>query len=168
MRSGPLRPTSNHSKDIQVRHPFLTTMALLLLGLSAPQAYARVCDVAISADDAMKFNQAEIKIAAACTQVKLTLRHTGSFPADMMGHNWVLARTADVQSLATAGAKSTFADSYVPKGDARAIAFTKVVGGGESTSIAFPTSKLSKGGDYTFFCSFPGHWSVMKGRLVFG
>lgn len=168
MRSGPLRQTSNHSKDIQVRHYFLTTMALLLLGLSAPQAYAKACNVSISANDAMKFDQAEIKIAATCTQVKLTLKHTGSFPADMMGHNWVLAKTADVQSLATAGGKATFADSYVPKGDARAVAFTKVIGGGESTTITFPTSKLKKGVDYTFFCSFPGHWNMMKGKLIFG
>lgn len=151
-----------------MRHNFLTTMALLLLGLSVPQAYAKACNVSINANDAMKFDQAEIKIAAACTQVKLTLKHTGSFPADMMGHNWVLARTADVQSLATAGGKSTFADSYVPKGDARAIAFTKVIGGGQSTTITFPTSKLKKGSDYTFFCSFPGHWNMMKGKLIFG
>ncbi|HEX7804042.1 MAG TPA: azurin [Pseudoxanthomonas sp.] len=143
-------------------------MALLLLGLSAPQAYAKACNVSISANDAMKFDQAEIKIAATCTQVKLTLKHTGSFPADMMGHNWVLAKTADVQSLATAGGKATFADSYVPKGDARAVAFTKVIGGGESTTITFPTSKLKKGVDYTFFCSFPGHWNMMKGKLIFG
>mgnify|MGYP006273075589 CR=1 FL=1 len=22
------------------------------------------------------------------------------------------------------------------------------------------------GGDYTFFCSFPGHWSVMHGKFI--
>ena len=59
-------------------------------------------------------------------------------------------------------------NNYVPKDDKRIIAHTKVVGGGESTSITFPTSSLKKGGDYTFFCSFPGHWSVMKGKLTFG
>ncbi|MEP6907468.1 MAG: azurin, partial [Pseudoxanthomonas sp.] len=141
--------------------------ALLLLAMFAPQAHAKVCNVAIHADDAMKFSQTEIKIAATCSQVTLTLKHTGSFPAEMMGHNWVLAGTKDFQSLAAAGEKSTLANSYLPKGDARVIAFTKVVGGGESTTITFPTSKLSKGGDYTFFCSFPGHWSLMKGKLTF-
>jgi azurin len=43
-----------------------------------------------------------------------------------------------------------------------------VIGGGETTTVTFPTSKLKKGGDYTFFCSFPGHWSIMKGKLTFG
>ncbi len=151
-----------------MRHHSLLTPALLLLALCAPQAYAKTCDVAIEGDDAMTFSKTEIRIAAACTQVKLTLKHTGKFPAAAMGHNWVLAKTADFQPLAIAGGQSTIANSYLPKGDARAIAFTKVVGGGESTTITFPTSKLAKGGDYTFFCSFPGHWSMMKGKLTFG
>ena len=34
--------------------------------------------------------------------------------------------------------------------------------------ITIPMDKFEKGGDYTFFCSFPGHWSVMKGKLIFG
>ena len=25
---------------------------------------------------------------------------------------------------------------------------------------------LQRGGDYTYFCSFPGHWNVMRGKLV--
>ncbi len=38
----------------------------------------------------------------------------------------------------------------------------------ESDTITIPMDKFQKGGDYTFFCSFPGHWSVMKGKLIFG
>ena len=60
------------------------------------------------------------------------------------------------------------ADSYLPPGDPHVLAFTPVIGGGESTTITFSTGKLEKGGDYTFFGSFPGHWSMMKGKLVFG
>ena len=53
-------------------------------------------------------------------------------------------------------------------GDARVIAHTKIIGGGQTTSVTFPTSKLKKGEAYTFFCSFPGHWSIMKGAFKFG
>ena len=28
------------------------------------------------------------------------------------------------------------------------------------------TSKFKKGGDYTFLCSFPGHYSIMKGKVL--
>ena len=41
------------------------------------------------------------------------------------------------------------------------------IGGGESTEITFSTEKLKSGGDYSFFCSFPGHWAIMKGKFKF-
>ncbi len=145
--------------------PALAVVVLLLL---SPAAYAKTCKVAIEANDQMQFNQKEIKVAADCTQVSLTLKHTGKLAANLMGHNWVLAKSSEFRSLAMAGGNATLADSYLPKGDARTIAFTKVLGGGESTTITIPTKKLTKGGDYTFFCSFPGHWNMMKGKLVFG
>jgi azurin len=48
------------------------------------------------------------------------------------------------------------------------IAFTKIVGGGQTTSVKFPASKLKKGEAYSFFCSFPGHYSIMRGTFKFG
>jgi azurin len=144
---------------------------VLILVLSFPfasSAWARTCAVAIEGNDQMKFDLPAIALAADCTEVALTLKHTGKLAANVMGHNWVLTTTADFQPVAMAGVRSTLADSYLPKGDARVLANTKVIGGGESTTVVFSTAKLSKGGDYTFFCSFPGHWSLMKGTLTFG
>ncbi len=142
---------------------------VLLAGLVlAPSAHARVCAVALDSTDQMSFSQKEIKVAADCSQVKLTLRHTGKLAATTMGHNWVLTRSADYQPVAMAGMRMKLADSYLPKGDARVLAHTPVIGGGQSTSVTFSTARLTKGGDYTFFCSFPGHFAIMKGRFVFG
>jgi azurin len=45
------------------------------------------------------------------------------------------------------------------------IAATKVIGGGESTTITIDMAKLAPGGDYTFFCSYPGHSPMMRGRF---
>jgi azurin len=141
---------------------------VLLAGLMlAPAAHARVCAVSIDSTDQMSFSQKEIKVGADCSQVKLTLRHTGKLAATAMGHNWVLTRTPD-QPVAMAGMRTSLADSYLPKGDARVLAHTAVIGGGQTTSVTFSTAKLAKGGDYTFFCSFPGHFAMMKGKLVFG
>jgi len=134
----------------------------------APSAMARVCAVSIDSTDQMSFNQKEIKVGADCSQVKLTLRHTGKLAATAMGHNWVLTRTPDYQPVAMAGMRTSLADSYLPKGDARVLAHTAVIGGGQTTSVTFSTAKLAKGGDYTFFCSFPGHFAMMKGRFLFG
>ncbi|WP_313345812.1 azurin [Stenotrophomonas sp.] len=142
---------------------------VLLAGLMlAPVAHARVCAVSVDSTDQMRFSQKEIKVAADCSQVKLTLRHTGTLAATAMGHNWVLTKTTDYPPVAMAGMRMTLADSYLPKKDARVLAHTAVIGGGQSTSVTFATAALRKGGDYTFFCSFPGHFALMKGRFVFG
>jgi azurin len=146
----------------------IPVLLLALAGLlPAAPVLARTCAVTIESNDRMQFSLPQITVAAHCTQVDLTLKHTGKMAANVMGHNWVLTRTADFQPVATLGMRSTLADSYLPKGDARVIAFTPVIGGGQTTRVRFATNKLVRGGDYTFFCSFPGHWGMMKGKLVF-
>lgn len=124
------------------------------------------CDVEIEANDAMRFNKAEMTVDASCKEVTVKLKHVGKLPATSMGHNWVLSKTADVTPLATAGMSAGVANSYLPAGDARVLAATKVIGGGESTEVKFDISKLQAGGDYSFFCSFPGHWAIMKGKFI--
>jgi len=142
--------------------------AALALVAAAPFASAKTCSVAIEGNDQMQYNLKEITIAADCKEVEVTLSHAGKFPAAAMGHNWVLAKTEDLQAIVNAGATAGLDNNYLPKGDARIIASTKIIGGGESTSVKFSTSKLTKGGDYSFFCSFPGHWAIMHGKFLFG
>ena len=89
----------------------------------------------ISGNDAMKFDKTEIAIAGDCTQVELTLKHTGKLPAQAMGHNWVLTKTSDVSAVATDGIAAGLANDHVRKGDTRVLAHTKVIGGGQTTSI---------------------------------
>jgi azurin len=145
-----------------------TTLLLLSGLLLAGAAQAKTCALTIASNDQMQFDQAELKVAADCTTVELTLKHTGTLPATAMGHNWVLTETAAMRSVALAGMNAGVAAHYVKPGDERVLAATPVIGGGASTRISFSTAKLTKGGDYSFFCSFPGHWNVMKGKLVFG
>jgi len=128
----------------------------------------KVCKLEISGNDAMQYDKKELSVAADCTQVELTLKHAGKLPAQAMGHNWVLAKTADIAGVSNDGMSAGFASDHLKKGDARVIAHTKIVGGGESTSITFPTSALKKGEAYSFFCTFPGHSSIMKGAFKFG
>ena len=148
----------------------IRSLALCSLLAVAGNALAadKVCKLEISGNDAMQFDKKELAVAADCTQVELTLKHSGKLPAQAMGHNWVLSKTGDVAAVASDGIGAGFANDHVKKGDARVIAFTKIVGGGQSTSVTFPTSALTKGGAYTYFCSFPGHSAIMKGTLKFG
>jgi azurin len=145
-----------------------STVLLGALSVFAPLTYAKTCELSIEGNDAMQYNKKELAVAGDCTEVTLTLKHTGKLPAAAMGHNWVLTETSVAQAVDSAGMSAGLPNNYLPKDDKRVIAHTKVIGGGESTSVTFPTSKLKKGGDYTFFCSFPGHMAVMKGKLKFG
>jgi azurin len=139
----------------------------LLVAASGAFGADKVCKVDIAGNDQMQFDKKEIVIAPDCTEVELTLKHTGKLPAQAMGHNWVLTRTADVAATATDGLTAGLANDYLKKGDVRVIAHTKVIGSGQTSSVKFPTSKLKKGEAYTYFCSFPGHSSIMKGTLKF-
>jgi azurin len=148
----------------------LRSIAICSLLAIAGNAFGadKVCKLEITGTDAMQFDKKELSVAADCTQVELTLHHSGKLPAQAMGHNWVLAKTSDMAGVVSDGAAASFANDHIKPGDARVIAHTKIVGGGQTTSVTFPTSKLTKGGAYSFFCSFPGHSSMMKGAFKFG
>ena len=62
--------------------------------------------------------------------------------------------------------RSGLAGDYSPKGDARVIAATKLVGGGESADVTFKASALKAGEAYKFFCTFPGHSAMMNGTFA--
>jgi len=148
----------------------IRSLALCSLLAVTGNAFAadKVCAVEISGNDAMQFDKKEIAVAADCTQVEVTLKHSGKMPAQGMGHNWVLAKTADVAGISSDGMTAGLPNDYIKKGDARVIAHTKVIGGGQTTSVKFATSALKAGESYTFFCSFPGHSAIMKGAFKFG
>jgi azurin len=84
-----------------------------------------------------------------------------------MGHDWVLTRTSDVAAVANAGMGAGLANNFQQPGDKRIIAATKMVAGGERAVVKFSTSQLERGVSYSYFCSAPGHFSMMKGRFVF-
>jgi len=148
----------------------IRTLACLTLVLAAPGVFAadKVCKVDIASTDQMTFDKKEIAVAADCTEVEVTLHHVGKAPAAAMGHNWVLTKTADAQPVANDGLSAGIANDHIKKGDTRVIAHTKIIGGGQTTSVKFATSLLKKGEAYTFFCSFPGHIALMKGAFKFG
>ena len=142
-------------------------LALALTACAAGAAQAANCQLTVEANDMIQFNARALQVDASCNEVQLTLHHVGKLEAHVLGHDWVLARSADVSALANAGIAAGFDKGYLPQGDKRILAATKIVGGGEATTISFSTANLIPGGDYSFFCSYPGHTSMMRGRFQF-
>lgn len=143
-----------------------TVLALALLGAASYAQAAPNCTIKVKSNDAMQFDLKTATVSASCPKITIELTHTGKLAANVMGHNVVVSQTADVGAVAAAGIKAGLAAGYVPKGDAKVIAATPVIGGGASTRASFAGGKLKAGGDYSFYCSFPGHASMMKGKLV--
>ena len=141
-------------------------LALALVGAAGAAQAAGNCTVSLKGNDAMQFDLKEATVSASCATVTIELTHTGKLPVAAMGHNVVISTTADLAALAREAVKAGAANNYVPKGDARAIAFTPLIGGGATTRTTFPGKKLVAGTDYSFFCSFPGHSALMKGKLI--
>ena len=124
------------------------------------------CSVDIDGNDAMQFNLKNIDVPKSCAEFTVNLSHSGKLAKNVMGHNWVLSKASDAQGVAADGIPAGLDKAYVKPGDARVIAHTKVIGGGETDSVSFDVSKLKAGDSYAWFCSFPGHASIMKGTLT--
>lgn len=125
------------------------------------------CKATLEANDMMQFNQKTLSFSKDCKEISIELKHVGKLPAQTMGHNVVVVDTANIQAVATDGMSAGIDNQYVKQGDERVYGYSKVIGGGETTKLTFATDKLKAGGDYSFFCSFPGHWAIMKGKLEF-
>ena len=124
------------------------------------------CTFDIEVGDYLKFSAADMTVEKSCESVTVNLTHAGSLPANVMGHNWVLSVTDDLGAVAKDGMQAGIDGKYVKPGDSRVLAVSGVVGGGETTSVNFSTASLIAGGDYSFFCSVPGHSYSMRGNFA--
>ena len=141
----------------------------LCAGASAPLwAQSPACSLTVQSNDAMQFSTRHITVPKACKQFTVELVHTGKLPRNAMGHNWVLTKTADMRAVDSDGMDAGVDKGFLVPGDKRVIATTKLIGGGERDKVSVDVARLNAGEAYTFFCSFPGHSSIMKGTLALG
>ena len=115
----------------------------------------------LNSNDLMMFDKNLLK-GQAGKEINLTLNHTGKIAKEFMGHNFVLLKKdVDVDDFAQRAiiAKD---NQYIPEGD-ETIAYTNMLGGGESDSITFT---VDEPGSYIYICTFPGHYQIMKGEFI--
>ena len=121
-----------------------------------------VAEVVIEGNDQMKYNLDRIDVYEGQT-IRLTLKNVGVLSKEAMGHNWVLVKPGTDKDAFVAAAMTAKDNDYIPtEFESSIIAHTKLLGGGEETTIEFQAPAK---GFYSFFCSFPGHYAFMKGTL---
>ena len=117
----------------------------------------------VEANDAMQFNVSELR-AVAGQPITIELKHVGKFEKKIMGHNLVvLAAGVDMGKFAMVAAQAKDTDYIPAELKDQVLAHTKLLGGGEADTITFT---VAEAGTYDFLCSFPGHSTIMKGKLV--
>lgn len=116
----------------------------------------------LNSDDRMQFDRTELTVFEGQTIV-LTLVHTGTMPLTAMGHNFVLLTQGTSLSDFAKEALNARENEYIPTDLKNVIAYTGLIGGGESSTVTF---KAPEKGEYDFVCSFPGHYSIMKGKFI--
>lgn len=141
--------------------PTLALIALFASGASA----AADCAVTVDSTDQMTFSTHSLAVPKSCKTFSVTLTHSGSLPKNVMGHNLVISTASDQPSVVSDGMASGLANDYLKVGDSRVIAHTKVLGAGESDTLTLDVAALKEGESYQFYCTVPGHISMMLGDV---
>ena len=117
--------------------------------------------ITLNSNDKMQYDLSEIDVYEGQTVI-LTLHHKGTMPKAAMGHNFVLlTQGTEISKFANDAVKASDND-YIPTDKTNIIANTELIGGGETTEVTFNAPVK---GTYDFLCSFPGHYSIMKGKF---
>lgn len=121
--------------------------------------------VELTGNDLMKYSVTAIT-AKPGELLHVKLKNAGTLPKVAMAHNFILlAKGTDASAFANAAATAS-ATGYIPAQlKAKILASTALAGPGETVEVTFKAPAAP--GDYTFLCSFPGHFlSGMKGVLT--
>jgi azurin len=120
--------------------------------------------IKMTGDDQMRYNINEIKAKAGET-VRVELTNIGKLPAQAMSHNFVLLNRPvtndEFVAFATAAAQNP--PSYFPASTDLVLAHTKMLGPGEIDAVEFTAPAA---GTYEYLCTFPGHYAIMRGKLI--
>tara|TARA_B100000900_G_scaffold309362_1_gene268070 strand:- start:219 stop:659 length:441 start_codon:yes stop_codon:yes gene_type:complete len=139
----------------------IAVTTLFLFGSSV----ASECEITINGNDMMQYDVNTINVSSSCTNFDIKLIHSGKLDKSIMGHNIVIVPTDSFDEIIGMISMDAGIDNGFLPSDDRVIAKTAMIGGGETTSTSFDPAKLEAGKEYTFFCSFPGHYGIMRGKL---
>ena len=119
--------------------------------------------VNIDGTDTMMYSKNSFEVKSG-QKIKLTFKNTGKLPKVAMGHNIViLKKSVDLIKFCSEAVKFP-TNEYFPKGREKdVIGRTKLLGPGEEDTIYFMAPEP---GTYEYVCTFPGHFALMKGKMI--
>lgn len=111
--------------------------------------------------DQMKFAVENFTVQSGA-KVRLVMDNIATLAA--MQHNIViLTPDADINAVGTASIQAGPDNDYVPADNESILFYTAIAQPGEQTVIEFTAPAP---GEYPFICTFPGHYTLMKGVMI--
>ena len=108
--------------------------------------------------DQLLFNKESYTASEGATVV-LTLDNSST----IFQHNWVVVQNGTKDGVVAGGASAGPTNDYVPTGDDRVVANTRLLNPGETGEVRFTAPPA---GTYQFVCTFPGHNFTMFGDFI--
>lgn len=106
----------------------------------------------------MRFEPTQINVSAN-QKVKLTLINESSDAS--MPHNFCLIENGMAEKVGKAAIDAGTENNFIPDLP-QVLAHTKLLQPKEKTTIEFETPPV---GEYDYICTYPGHYTMMKGKL---
>lgn len=148
----------------------IKTSLILLFALAfSIQAFASgnnetVREIVVKGTDNMQFDLTLIEAKPGET-IRLTLKVNSNMPKTAMAHNIAIVDLGvNTEEFVLASMGESDNEYIAPSYEKNVIANTKMIGGGESSTVEFTVPETP--GDYEYVCTFPGHYfGGMKGVL---
>jgi azurin len=138
---------------------------LVLSAAAVVTTLAADVTVELTGNDQMQYDKKEFTVTEG-DNVTLKFKHIGKLPKAAMGHNVVILKPGTAMPTFAMKCAPAAATDYIPadaESTALIVAHTKMIGGGEETSITFTAPAA---GEYPYLCTFPGHFGVMNGKMT--
>ncbi|MCW1925508.1 plastocyanin/azurin family copper-binding protein [Luteolibacter arcticus] len=133
--------------------------------VSAAAPAAEVVKLELTADDRMVYSKTAFEVVSG-QKVSLVFKNTSAKGEKSMKHNVVLLKPGTTIIQFAAKCNAAAATGYVPtdkESKALMVGNTRLIGGGETATLNFVAGEP---GEYPFFCSSPGHFDKMFGKIV--
>jgi len=127
-----------------------------------------VKEINLTCDKSLKGGTIKISNLSVLTDALVTIKfkNTSNLAKEIAGHNVVVSKDSDFDALTNMVDPSNGMDEGFLPSTPMVIGKTPFLGPNETYDLKISTSKLNSGQTYVFWCSYPGHWGIMKGNLV--
>lgn len=140
---------------------------LTILFLSSPFSHAGSCSISLEGNTMMQYSSNTIEVDSSCSEFVIKFKNVSTVAKEYGGHNVIVSKDSDFGALTSLVDPTVHSaeNGYLPN-SSKLIAKSPIIGPNETYDVKIDVSKLNSSEKYVYWCSFTGHWGVMKGNLV--